>query len=245
MATQSGILNFTGKLGNMIGYRRNGTYFTRSMPASVKQTTATQRASRDFGIASRKGKLIRRAIVPHLHLPHDGSLVNRLNKTLIQSGTNLKGFRFNRHAAITQFFTVPPVVSQSGTCNIPAQTLLPPPTATHLEITAMAVRINFAERRITGNSTTAITIDLNKPFDGAILETNTPGKGTLLILLQVKSFNGTSSLEDRRFTAADIIVVITTKQKTNKRNSIPSVKRTLPLYTVSPIKRPVIKQQRE
>jgi hypothetical protein len=41
MAKQTGLFQFTGKLDNVIGYRRNGNYFVRSMPVTVKQTTAT------------------------------------------------------------------------------------------------------------------------------------------------------------------------------------------------------------
>ncbi|MGF6847116.1 hypothetical protein QFZ51_002351 [Chitinophaga sp. W3I9] len=113
MAKQTGLLQFTGKLGNVIGYRRNGTYFLRSMPDAVRQTTATRRASRDFGVASRKGKLIRQAIVPRLEINPCGTLVNRLNKALITATkdrlTELKGFRFNPYAGVDQFFSHQPV----------------------------------------------------------------------------------------------------------------------------------------
>ncbi|MGF6844776.1 hypothetical protein QFZ51_000011 [Chitinophaga sp. W3I9] len=40
MGKQVGIISFTGKLGNLIGYRRNGQYFVRTMPETVRQTAA-------------------------------------------------------------------------------------------------------------------------------------------------------------------------------------------------------------
>ena len=92
MAKQTGPFFFTGKLDTVIGYERNGVHFLRSMPARVKQTTATRQAARNFGIASRKGRLIRKAFAPHLDLRCDGAFVNRLNKVLIQSGVQgIKG----------------------------------------------------------------------------------------------------------------------------------------------------------
>ena len=111
MALQVGIHKFTGRLDNVIGYRRNGRYFFRSMPDKVRQTAATKRAARSFGIASRKGKLIRSAFRPHLDVRYDCSLVNRLNKLVIQAGRNnfpdLQGFHFNRHTGLEKLFTIP------------------------------------------------------------------------------------------------------------------------------------------
>lgn len=224
MARQTGILNFTGKLGNLIGYKRNENYFLRSMPQSVRQTTATRKAARNFSIASRKGKLIRRAVMPHLDIRTDSALINRLNKALIQQ-TPLEGFRFNKHTGVEQFFTRPPVISQNKSVTIPAQVFLPQHTATHLEIKAIAVRINFPERRITGSSTSTVMIDLNASFDGAELETYVPGNGILLMVLQVRAYKGEIMIEDRRFMAADIIMV--TQKMERVKESIPPIARLL------------------
>lgn len=211
MATQTGILTFTGKLGNLIGYRRNSRYYLRSMPATAHQTVATRKASRDFGIASRKGKLIRRAIMPLLDMPGEGSIVNRLNKTLIQAGTGngqgVQGFRWNKYTGVESFFSCQPISSADGVCHIPAQILSAPGNATHLQISLLAVKINFVERRITGRDTDTFMMDLSKPFDGATLAANVPGKGTLLLVLQVRAYQGTAPIGDRRYRAADIILV--------------------------------------
>lgn len=52
MAKQTGIVLFTGKLENLVGYRRNGKYFIRAMPQKVQQTPATRQSAREFGIAA-------------------------------------------------------------------------------------------------------------------------------------------------------------------------------------------------
>src|SRR5207248_2099316 len=141
MAKQTGIFKFTGKLDNVIGYRRNGIHFVRTMPQQVRQTTATQRASGNFGMASRKGRLIRRAVVNQLEVGYDGSLVNRLNKALIQAGNNnlrgIEGLRFNQHTGLEKFFAQPAVVSEHGLVSIPAQALPACKDITHWEIKAI------------------------------------------------------------------------------------------------------------
>lgn len=226
MATQTGILQFTGRLGNVIGYRRSGRYFLRSMQETVRQTTATRRASRDFGIASRKGKLIRRAVLSQLQVTHDGSLVNRLNKILIQTAKNnlqsLEGFRWNKHTGISTFFSQQPTIAANGMVKIPAQVISPTGAFTHLEVSAIAVRINFTERRVTGRHISSVKINLQEPFQGAELEANVPGNGTLLVVLQVRTYTGTVLSMDRRHIAADILRV-TTRIAKRKTTTVPAV----------------------
>jgi hypothetical protein len=126
MATQMSVIPFTGKLGNLIGYKRNGKYFLRSMPECVRQTAATRRASRRFGIASRKGAFIRNAFYSHLDIHCDGGHINRLNRVLIAAGDNhaaITGFRFNQHTGVDRFFAVAPRLLRNGILNIPAQTI--------------------------------------------------------------------------------------------------------------------------
>lgn len=48
MAKQAGIVLFTGKLENQVGYCRNGKYFTRAVPQKVQQTLATRQSARNI-----------------------------------------------------------------------------------------------------------------------------------------------------------------------------------------------------
>ncbi|MEZ2445068.1 hypothetical protein AB6805_25285 [Chitinophaga sp. RCC_12] len=255
MAKQSGLFQFTGKLDNVIGYRRNGSYFVRTMPVTVKQTAATRQASRNFGIASRKAKLIRQAITPQLEINRDGSLVNRLNKALITAGKDqwkhIEGFRFNKHTGIDKFFPLQPVI-QNGRLKIPAQTLPPQDALTHLEITVVATRISFVEQRITRQHSTTIKVDINAPFNGLELDASIPGKGILFVVLQVTARKGSDLTRDRRFMAADILFTGTpeTKKETPKRKQqIPDIRKVLPYKPAkipgAPALRTANKQQRE
>ena len=211
MATLTSLLTFTGRLGDIIGYRRNGRYFLRSMPQTVRQTTATRRAARRFGEASRKGRLIRSAFSPALDIPCDGSHVNRLNKALIAAGSRhpgIAGFRFNQRAATGIFFAVMPAVSKNGTLRIAAQQL-PLLKGIHaLEVKVIAARIDFAQRRVTGTDAAVIYIDPRQSFEGAALPVNVPGNGTLVITLQVRGFRDGAVLGERKYLAADIIAAV-------------------------------------
>lgn len=211
MAKQTSLLTFTGKLGDIIGYQRNGSYFIRSKPQAVRQTTATRRAARRFGEASRNGRLIRSAFSSALDVPCDGGHVNRLNKMLITAGPNnpggLIGFRFNRHASTGFFFAVPPTLSPNGMLRIPAQQLPQLKGIHNLEVKVIAARIRFAQHRVTGAHTAVMHIDPRQPFEGASLQAAVPGEGTLVVTLQVRGFADGGLTGSCKYLAADIIAV--------------------------------------
>ncbi|HEY1165602.1 MAG TPA: hypothetical protein VGE90_10555 [Chitinophaga sp.] len=217
MALQTGVLKFTGRLQNVIGYRRNGKYFFRSMPDKVRQTSATRRAARYFGMASRKGKLIRKAFRPELDMRYDGTLVNRLNKLFIQADRDnfpdLQGFHFNRHTGLEKLFVIPPVFTVNGALHIPAQELLPQGNNTHIELRLIATRISFAENRVisTEVATAIIELDEDKPFNGMTLNIPVEGEGALMVALQYRSCKASHGIlfpsGDRRYMAADMISV--------------------------------------
>ncbi|HEY0612009.1 MAG TPA: hypothetical protein VGD35_20190 [Chitinophaga sp.] len=229
MALQTGLFKFTGQLDNVIGYRRNGKYFLRSAPDKVRQTAATKRAARSFGIASAKGKLLRGALRSHLNMRCDGALVNRLNKLFIQAGRahfpNLQGFHFNKHTGLDKLFLVPPVFTTNGTLHIPAQELLPQGKATHVELRLIAARINFAAHRVLSSdvSTAIIHLDPDEPFNGMALNVPVDGDGTLVVVLQYRSYticNGNRSFSnDRRYMAADVIHINIPAQKATRHAS--------------------------
>lgn len=233
MGKQKGIFKFTGRVDNLIGYRRNGVYCVRTMPGTVRQTAATRRAARSFGIASRKGKLIRRALCPYMDTHYDRSYVNRLNKELILAGSHnlqaLKGFRFNKHNTVGNLFLAPPVLTPEGQVHIPAQELheLDLGKGALLEVTVIAAKINFSEQRVVSADAVTEVIDLAMPFDGLTFYVPAPGKGTLILAIQARTCdicNGERSpVGGRRFMAADIISVIpphVLKQKESKRKGV-------------------------
>lgn len=207
MARQNSLFPFTGKLGNVIGYERNGRYFLRSMPETVQQTIATRRAARRFGIASRKGALIRNAFYNELDIRCDSSHVNRLNKVLIAAGNNneaIIGFRFNQYTGIDKFFNLAPELSQAGTVYIPPQMLAQYKDVSTLEVKVIAARIDFKTGQVIGTDAVVMTIDTREFFGGADIGLHVPGNGTLVVTLQVRALH----TNNRQYQAAGIIGVL-------------------------------------
>ncbi|QEC44155.1 hypothetical protein [Pseudobacter ginsenosidimutans] len=227
MAKQTGQFPFTGRIGNVIGYKRNGVHFIRSMPDEVQQTIATRKAAKNFGIASSKGSLVRRAFAQHLDVYGDRGRVNRLNKTLIESEIQgLQGYQFNQFTSIRKFFRTAPVLDENNNLHIPAQTL---PgfsiKAASLEVKLIAVKIDFTTRRVIDSVSTVAIINLDLPFTGLNMEAQVNGNGTLMMTLQVRLIhsdlpakerrdpkapaNSSWFTKDRRYFAADLIAVLT------------------------------------
>ncbi|ACU61453.1 hypothetical protein [Chitinophaga pinensis] len=211
MAKQQSIITFTGKLGPQIGYERNGKYFLRGAPQIVRQTIATRKAAKRFGIASRKSRLIRNACYHELDVRCDSSHVNRLNSLLIAAnGDNaaINGFRFNQQIGIDRFLPVKPTLSGNDELYIPAQEIPPYGRFSALEIKAIAVRIDFDTRRVTGTDTVVTTIYPGKPFEGLTIPLFVAGEGTLILTLQVRGMRQDGPSRDQRYVAADVIAVI-------------------------------------
>jgi hypothetical protein len=243
MAKQQGPNYFVGKLGNLIGYRIGDQYFVRSMPEKVHQSKATQKASQDFGIASKAGKLVRHAIQNRLDIPSDGTVTNRLNTTLTpvikldNFSALLEGFSFNKHTPLEKIMKQAPklVKNADGTfqLQIPAQTLSRSRAATHMEIKVLGASINFAKHKHTALDESTLFIDLKKPFTGATFTLPAQGNGTTLYVLQVRAVELVNrkyyDLEDRRYYAAEIIAVIPERiLKPARKNKMQDLKKLLP-----------------
>ncbi|MBW8682928.1 hypothetical protein [Chitinophaga rhizophila] len=211
MARQTSILTFSGRLTNMIGYYRNGKHFLRSIPETVRQTTATRRAAQRFGIASKRGALIRKAFSSGLDVCCDSSHINRLTKTLIKSAQPphqaVTGFRFNQHTGISRFLRQAPVFMPEGILHIPAQTLPSVKGITGVEVKVIAARISFGSQSVTGTANTTMTIDHNRPFAGADMHIDVPGHGILMVVVQVRGLHDGRPAGHRQDVAADIIAV--------------------------------------
>lgn len=219
MAKQNTLFPFTRKLGNVIGYERNGNYYLRKMPEIVRQNAATRSAAQRFGIASKKGALIRHTFYTNLDIRCDDGHINRLNKVFIAAGDNaaaITGFRFNQHAGIDRFLSVAPKLFRNETLHIPKQTLAHHKDIASLEVKVIAARIDFLTREVTGTEAVTMTIDPRKPFEGADIALNVAGEGTLVITLQVRGMHGDRPSNNRQYLAADIIAVATLQIPDNK-----------------------------
>ncbi|WP_109697593.1 hypothetical protein [Chitinophaga deserti] len=215
MAILDSLIPFKGRLGNIISYERNGRHCLRSVPKTVRQTDNTRRAAKLFGAASRKGALIRHAIAHELNIFPDRVLVNRLNSYILEAGRNnhagLVNFRFNGYTGLDKYFGKQAVVTKDGRLHIPPQHMQGYGDAERMELKVIATRIDFSTRTVTGTDTALLKINLTEPFqhfEGADMRVNVPGKGTLLVVLQLQLFKDDFDIRDRHFGAADIIAVV-------------------------------------
>ncbi|ASZ11923.1 hypothetical protein KTO58_15235 [Chitinophaga pendula] len=247
MARQTGPITFTGKLGNLVGYYRNGVYFLRRNVDGVRQTPATRKAAQHFGTASTKGRLIRSAFIPQLDVCYEGTMVNRLTKTLVHTGStkdpdSIEGFRFNKHATLDKFFRLPPIYKGPGEIHIPAQTILRPQHTTHLHVKLVAARIDFINRKVIATRSISQRIDLHAAFTGLTLHADIPGPGTCILVLQVQDYKNEIPREDRLSIAADIVAFnrqqpTTPARKTARRKPVTVKKIVRNSLTVHPGRR--------
>ncbi len=68
-----------GRIDNIIFFQRGGKFFARSMPDKVKQTPATKKRSRNFGIAASAGRILRGLLLPSLPFPKDKQMQSRFS----------------------------------------------------------------------------------------------------------------------------------------------------------------------
>ncbi len=215
MGINTSLFTFTGKVGGFIGYRRNGKYCLRSAPEKVRQTQATRQAAQWFGAASRKAALIRSGIAPDLDIYPDGGHVNRLNKNIVRAGRNnhgcVEGFRFNGYSSVKTYFVSGMEFTPDGKLHIPAQDLNVRKDCVRMEVKLIGTRIDFVSRKVTGSDASVMYIDLEHPypyFTGGDLSIDVPGKGTLLVTVQVRLYLAECVSLNRKYCAADIIAVL-------------------------------------
>ncbi|SFD20412.1 hypothetical protein SAMN05518672_1011028 [Chitinophaga sp. CF118] len=265
MARQESLLKFTGKLGNVIGYRNKKDYLLRSASSVVRQTSATKRAARDFGTASKAGRLIRHALSEFLQHSYDSSLTNRLNKTLgeivraddghkagvrIPVAANmqsLRGFRFNHHTGIEHLLGGNPVVGNNDDGGISIsfpETVINNNKATHIIIKAIALSVNFTQQTTRQLSSETVVIRYGEKQILPTLTLNPGRKDITLLMLEIQScyeVNGQLyQCQNRKGSALDIIAILPPAEqpkeiKRKYRNKAPKL-RVIPSY-VQPARR--------
>ncbi|MBO9154090.1 hypothetical protein ACFOTA_17870 [Chitinophaga sp. GCM10012297] len=235
MAIQKTILQFTGKAGGMIGYRRGGKYCMRAAPTRVKQTAATKTASRLFGAASAAGRYIREAVIPALDIPYDTTVVNRLNALLYKAAidrpswkdlSSLEGFSFSQYTRLQKVLGAQPVVRRDFHGNLlvtvasPGKVLKRPPQATHLAIKAIA--LNAARDRQAAASEPFL-VSLAYPQQEAVLTVPYAAKDAAAVIVEVifvTEENGVYyPIRNRRYYAAEVIAAVEAVAPKNKRTA--------------------------
>ena len=120
-------LQITGKIGNIIFYKRGDKYYARSVAGHTRQTKATKKRATEFGKASRAGKILRQQLLPVIPFPADNKMQTRLVSDLfswLRSGFDpgqpcdpvlfLNNFRFTESDTVAERWRVSLEVTKTG-----------------------------------------------------------------------------------------------------------------------------------
>ncbi len=71
-------LQITGRIQNIVFYKRGDKYYARSVPGRIRQTKATKKRATEFGKAATAGKILRQQLLPVIPFPADNKMQTRL-----------------------------------------------------------------------------------------------------------------------------------------------------------------------
>ncbi|HMH33591.1 MAG TPA: hypothetical protein VK543_11200 [Puia sp.] len=205
MAVQRNVI-FTGRIGNMIFYKRNGKYCSRAVPDRVRQTKPTKARAKEFGKASSLARAIREQLLPVIPFPADNNMQTRLITAVFQwlkEAGSSRTERINQLSLIERFqFTsegdeimnrwkIRPAISipSAGLLEIKIPSFIPDqsvraPANTELVMLKISAGSCNPERGIvTGNSSTELLLNYDsKPVAAQtiVLEFPMP-KGSLIV----------------------------------------------------------------
>lgn len=212
MATLKGPLKLEGRVGDLIFYRRGNKTCCRSAPSFTpeKMTAATKESAREFGQASKAGKLMRDALNGLWPVPADSGMVNRLSKALYSALRQdtahprgervitapalqeaLKDFYFNDRASLR--FQVKTKRQPGGAIRVNLQRDWPalirtPRFASHVQVQVAALTIDFAAGECHKAATATDYIVVNAPHNGNLpaLQLRSPAGVATVIIMQVR-----------------------------------------------------------
>lgn len=168
----------TGKINNVVFFKRAGAYMARSLPAVVKQSAATQIRSKNFGIAAAAGKSLRQLLQPILPFPKNRVMQIRFSGAIAQwlglehvatlpvthTVPVVSQFNFNDHTSIAERWKLPLTVLQQSDNLIeihlpsfePAASLAAPAHTVEVECIFTAASCQLATGAVLGSSTHSI-----------------------------------------------------------------------------------------
>jgi hypothetical protein len=176
-------VQITGRIQNLIFYKRGDKYYARTAPGKVKQTKATKKRATEFGKASRIGKCLRQQLVPAIPFPSDNKMQTRLVSALFQwlrSGYDaakpndevpfVSNFPFTEGYSIRERWRVPLQVAKVNEGElqltipafVPAKSLSAPARTVTVKCHIAATACSVAHGTTTGGFCTSLHFDFNK-----------------------------------------------------------------------------------
>lgn len=173
----------SGRINNVVFFKRAGTYMARSLPAKVKLSAATKVCSGNFGIASACGKGLRRMLQPILPFAKDrrmqiqfsGAIAKWLGASVVaalpptSAVPFVNQFQFNTSTSIAErwkvILAVDHAVADSTTIHIPAFVptagIAAPTHTVQVECTITVAGWLLADAAATGSDTANLIFPYN------------------------------------------------------------------------------------
>jgi hypothetical protein len=213
MAEQQGLLTYSGKLGETVGYRRGGKHFERAKPRSYQPGEESLKSGAEFGTGSTGCALLKMAFEPLLLRAFSEDLHNRLAgklRVIIRTGpvakkgkrgvfdgnvNLLKGFEFNSKVSfrkLTQMTMSTTVTAEEVKVSIrPFKwngTIQAPAQAQRVKIGFCCVFADFNSGSFTALRADDLQIERNKDFQGGRFKIAIPNNEELAVLLVMNIF---------------------------------------------------------
>ncbi|RNI36706.1 hypothetical protein EFY79_10290 [Hanamia caeni] len=200
-------LQITGKIGNIIFYKRGDKYYARSVSGGIKQTKATKKRATEFGKASRAGKILRQQLLPVIPFPADNKMQTRLVSDLfswLRSGFDpgqpcdpipvLNDFSFTEGNTIAERWRVPLEVTKTADgmlqikipAFVPAKNIVAPAGTVLVKCHIATGGCDLKIGRETGGFSTSLNFNYNQePVSEQIISLPTPTLSQTLIVAGV------------------------------------------------------------
>jgi hypothetical protein len=204
-------MQFSGRIGPLIGCLRDGKYYYRSRPGKVRQTKATKASSSIFALASMAGRIMRLYLQHSIPNPKDIQMQRRLVGSIsnwlrlakgqpMQPTTDIpfvNHFEFNPAKPLDYAWRLCPgfMVTGPGMAQlqvpafVPVETIKAPANTKHIQVCISAVALRLDSYSSFG--TESLTIDLAyndtaQPARSIALQLQTEPGNILIAAIQLR-----------------------------------------------------------
>lgn len=204
-------MQFSGRIGPLVGCFRDGKYYYRGRPKKVRQTRATKQSSNYFGLAAKAGKIMRLYLAQSIPNAKDLHMQRRLETCIskwLRADNSLppkpatdisfvNHFNFNAELPLEEKLRMAINFKQTGAgltelqipAFVPVNAAKAPAGTTQLEFCISAVALRLGDDGCFGSSTVTITIPYNNTLQDAqqvILPLQTQPGNILIVALQLR-----------------------------------------------------------
>lgn len=176
-------VQITGRIQNVVFYKRGDKYYARSVSGKVKQTKATKKRATEFGKASSMGKCLRQQLLSVIPFSADNKMQTRLVSALFQwlrSGYDpvqpcddvpfVNNFQFTEGYAITERWMIPLQITNPGPgilelkipAFVPVKAISAPAGTVSVKCNIAVAGCNVESKVATGGFSTSTLYDYNE-----------------------------------------------------------------------------------